>query len=377
MIKKSGGNFLFSRLFVQMKESFCKKLPRIFFAFNIFFVCVSQSVLAENYIWNEYASGMHDWDATDISSFIWGNKSVWKKPNGSTWDYMSSAPSIGESDNIYFSGEIESGVRLVADVTVNDIIFSYEDSATGVNSGSNLITIDLNGHNLICNSFKFNNASLPANVKIIDSSGTPGTVTVKTTFSYSAGDSNTAHTLSIEDGVDFTVEGEYSADLNGALKITSGAGSDIVFSGTTVNDGNLTINDIVMDAASGSNIALWTGAYNDDWDESQNWNKITSGGSAVKYIIPTGCAIYPTSGADLNLSDCSVVIEENASATFNGNIAFSLIEVANNSTVKFNQGTGGQTSTVDTLSVSGGNVYFGNDEIVISFHHGFISIRQR
>ena len=362
MIKKSGGNFLFFRLFVQMKESFCKKLPRIFFAANILFVCVFQSVQAENYIWNEKATGMHDWDATDISIFILGNKSVWKKPNGSTWDYMSSAPSIGESDNIYFSGEIESGVRLVADVTVNDIIFSYEDSATGVNSGSNLITIDLNGHNLICNSFQFNNESLPANVKIIDSSGTPGTVTVKTSFSYSAGDSNTAHTLSIEDGVDFTVEGGYSADSSGALKITSGAGSDIVFSGTTVNDGNLTINDIVMDAAGGSNIALWTGAYNDDWDESQNWNKITSGGSAVKYIIPTGCAIYPTSGADLNLSDCSVVIEENASATFNGNIAFSLIEVANNSTVKFNQGTGGQTSTVDTLSVSGGNVYFGNDE---------------
>ena len=137
MIKKSGGNFLFSRLFVQMKESFCKKLPRIFFAANILFVCVFQSVQAENYIWNEKATGMHDWDATDINIFPLGNKSVWKKPNGSTWDYMSSAPSIGESDNIYFSGEIESGVRLVADVTVNDIIFSYEDSATGVNSGSN------------------------------------------------------------------------------------------------------------------------------------------------------------------------------------------------------------------------------------------------
>ncbi|MGN0731331.1 MAG: FlgD immunoglobulin-like domain containing protein [Treponema sp.] len=305
---------------------------------------------------------MHDWNATDINIFPLVNGSVWKKPNGSTWDYMYSAPSIGESDNIYFSGEIESGVRLVADVTVNDIIFSYQDLATIVNSGSNLITIDLNGHNLICNSFQFNNESLPANVRIIDSSGTPGTVTVKTTFSYSAGDSNTAHTLSIENGVDFTVEGGYSADSSGALKITSGAGSDINFSGTTVNDANLTINDIVMDAAGGSDIALWTGAYDENWDESQNWDKVIFGGSAVKYIIPTGCAIYPTAGSDLDLSDCSVVIEGNASATFNGNTAFSLIEVANNSTVKFNQGTGGQTATVNTLSVSGGNIYFGNDK---------------
>ena len=60
MIKKSGGNFLFSRLFVQMKESFCKKLPRIFFAFNIFFVCVSQSVLAENYIWNDFVYNLDE-----------------------------------------------------------------------------------------------------------------------------------------------------------------------------------------------------------------------------------------------------------------------------------------------------------------------------
>ena len=118
MIKKSGGNFLFFRLFVQMKESFCKKLPRIFFAANILFVCVFQSVQAENYIWNEKATGMHDWDATDISSLIWGNKSVWKKPSGSSWDYMSSAPSIGESDNIYFSGEIESKI-LEIDFTDN------------------------------------------------------------------------------------------------------------------------------------------------------------------------------------------------------------------------------------------------------------------
>lgn len=200
-------------------------------------------ISASEYIYNEAGEAAEVYDfssgmVTATSEFIW------KKLNaaGTVWDYLTTPETPGAGDNLYFTGENVANIKLDADVTVNDIIFSFERTAApDVTSGSHIITIDLNGYNLTCNDFIFNNASTySANVVIKDSSGSPGTLTINGTLDYS---DNLDHTLTISDDVAIDASGAtYSAGSGTGGLAISGTGSIELPVGTS--DSNLSITGV-------------------------------------------------------------------------------------------------------------------------------------
>jgi len=220
-----------------------KHLAKKALAGILFFLSAVSSVWCSEYIYNENCESTEVYDFS--SGIIAGNSEfVWKKLNaaGTAWEYLTTPETPGASDNLYFTGELAANIKLDADVTVNDIIFSYERTAApNVTSGSYTITIDLNGHNLTCNDFIFNNASTyPANVVIKDSSGSPGTLTINGTLDYS---DNLDHTLTISDDVAIDASGAtYSAGSGTGGLAISGTGSIELPVGTS--DSNLSITGV-------------------------------------------------------------------------------------------------------------------------------------
>ncbi|MBP5401624.1 MAG: hypothetical protein J6Y36_00540 [Treponema sp.] len=226
-----------------------KQLAKKALAGILFLVSAVSSVWCSEYIYNENCESTEVYDFS--SGIIAGNSEfVWKKLNaaGTAWEYLTTPETPGASDNLYFTGELAANIKLDADVTVNDIIFSYERTANpNVTSGSYTITIDLNGYNLTCNDFIFNNASTyPANVVIKDSSGSPGTLTINGTLDYS---DNLNHTLTISDDVAIDASGATYSAGNGTGRLTvSGSGTFELPAGT--EDEHLTISGVSTNAVS-------------------------------------------------------------------------------------------------------------------------------
>ena len=220
-----------------------KQLAKKALAGILFLVSAVSSIWCSEYIYNENCESTEVYDFS--SGIIAGNSEfVWKKLNaaGTAWSYLTTPETPGASDNLYFTGELAANIKLDADVTVNEIIFSYERTANpNVTSGSYTITIDLNGYNLTCNDFIFNNASTyPANVVIKDSSGSPGTLTINGTLDYS---DNLDHTLTISDDVAIDASGAtYSAGIGTGGLTVSGTGSLELPVGTS--DSNLSITGV-------------------------------------------------------------------------------------------------------------------------------------
>lgn len=242
IIWKPEESILFSLLNFDIM-TLCRKFSRKAFFIAATLLLNAAVISASEYIYNEAGEAAEVYDfssgmVTATSEFIW------KKLNaaGTVWDYLTTPETPGAGDNLYFTGENVANIKLDADVTVNDIIFSYERTANpNVTSGSYTITIDLNGYNLTCNDFIFNNASTyPANVVIKDSSGSPGTLTINGTLDYS---DNLDHTLTISDDVAIDASGATYSAGNGTGKLTvSGSGTFELPAGT--EDEHLTISGV-------------------------------------------------------------------------------------------------------------------------------------
>ncbi|WP_407434361.1 FlgD immunoglobulin-like domain containing protein [Treponema sp.] len=221
----------------------CRKFSRKAFFIAATLLLNAAVISASEYIYNEAGEAAEVYDfssgmVTATSEFIW------KKLNaaGTVWDYLTTPETPGAGDNLYFTGENVANIKLDADVTVNDIIFSFEKTtAPVVTSGSEIITIDLNGYNLTCNDFMFNNATTcAANVKIVDTSASPGTLTINGTLDYS---DNLSHTLTISNGVKIDASGAtYSAGSGTGGLAISGTGSIELPVGTS--DSNLSITGV-------------------------------------------------------------------------------------------------------------------------------------
>lgn len=242
IIWKPEESILFSLLNFDIM-TLCRKFSRKAFFIAATLLLNAAVISASEYIYHESA------EATEVYDFSSGmvaatSEFIWKKLNaaGTVWDYLTTPETPGAGDNLYFTGENVANIKLDADVTVNDIIFSYERTANpNVTSGSYTITIDLNGYNLTCNDFIFNNASTyPANVVIKDSSGSPGTLTINGTLDYS---DNLDHTLTISDDVAIDASGATYSAGSGTGKLTvSGSGTFELPAGTT--DSHLTISGV-------------------------------------------------------------------------------------------------------------------------------------
>ncbi|MBR0155312.1 MAG: hypothetical protein IJM22_04480, partial [Treponema sp.] len=221
----------------------CRKFSRKAFFIAATLLLNAAVISASEYIYNEAG------EAADVYDFSSGmvtatSEFIWKKLNaaGTVWDYLTTPETPGAGDNLYFTGENVANIKLDADVTVNDIIFSFEKTTTPVvTSGSEIITIDLNGYNLTCNDFIFNNATAcAANVKIVDTSASPGTLTINGTLDYS---DNLSHTLTISNGVKIDASGAtYSAGSGTGGLAISGTGSIELPVGTS--DSNLSITGV-------------------------------------------------------------------------------------------------------------------------------------
>lgn len=242
IIWKPEESILFSLLNFDIM-TLCRKFSRKAFFIAATLLLNAAVISASEYIYHESA------EATEVYDFSSGmvtatSEFIWKKLNaaGTVWDYLTTPETPGAGDNLYFTGENVANIKLDADVTVEDIIFSFERTAApDVTSGSHIITIDLNGYNLTCNDFIFNNASTyPANVVIKDSSGSPGTLTINGTLDYS---DNLSHTLTISNGVKIDASGAtYSAGSGTGGLSVSGSGTFELPVGTT--DSHLTISGV-------------------------------------------------------------------------------------------------------------------------------------
>ena len=242
IIWKPEESILFSLLNFDIM-TLCRKFSRKAFFIAATLLLNAAVISASEYIYHESA------EATEVYDFSSGmvaatSEFIWKKLNaaGTAWSYLTTPETPGAGDNLYFTGENVANIKLDADVTVNDIIFSYERTANpNVTSGSYTITIDLNGYNLTCNDFIFNNASTyPANVVIKDSSGSSGTLTINGTLDYS---DNLNHTLTISDDVAIDASGAtYSAGIGTGGLAISGTGSIELPVGTS--DSNLSITGV-------------------------------------------------------------------------------------------------------------------------------------
>lgn len=128
--------------------------------------------------------------------------------------------------------------------------------------------------------------------------------------------------------------------------------------------------------------AEWTGAAGtNDWATLGNWSDITDVSeleNADTVTIPAGATPYPVASAEVTLNG-KLIIGDGASVTFNGNVNLNSITLGTGSTlnskadftagtlaapadttIKFNQGTGGQTTTITTFNFGGKEITFGN-----------------
>ena len=118
-----------------------------------------------------------------------------------------------------------------------------------------------------------------------------------------------------------------------------------------------------------SGTAFWSGTQSDDWFDPANWtgiSDITDLETISRIEIPAGCTRYPVATGDVTTApSCALVFGVGGSCTFkgsaslnnitlapnatlesHGNLSISSMTAPNNSILKFNQGTGAQTTTI-------------------------------
>ena len=128
--------------------------------------------------------------------------------------------------------------------------------------------------------------------------------------------------------------------------------------------------------------AEWTGgAGTADWATSGNWSGISDISeleNADTVTIPAGATPYPVASAAVTLNG-KLIIGDGASVTFNGTVNLNSITLGTGTTleskanltagtlaapantiIKFNQGTGDQTTTITTFTFGGKEIAFGN-----------------
>ncbi|MCI5666503.1 MAG: hypothetical protein MR353_07030, partial [Spirochaetia bacterium] len=363
----------------ELKNYFSRhlKLTPIFIAV----LFLNGNLFAAEYIWSERADsstqGPYVWDSLDTLN----NESIWKKHDGNQWQYLDATPVMTADDNIFFSSEVVSSVILTSNISVNDIICSYV--VDGVVSRDLPITINLNGYQLDCkNLILGNSATLGANLIFIDEAvaNVPrgplnnGVVNVTGSFDYA---DNANNTLSLNDNIAFNFSGTYNKAADGS------SGSLVLLGDGTASASSLS-DKIAADPEANAN-AVWTGAAGTkDWATLGNWSGIANISqleNAKTVTIPAGKTLYPEASTETSVTlNGKLIIGDGASVTFNGNVNLNSITLGTGSTlnskadftagtlaapadttIKFNQGTGGQTTTITTFNFGGNDITFGND----------------
>lgn len=343
----------------ELKNYFSRhlKLTPIFIAV----LFLNGNLFAAEYIWSERADsstqGPYVWDYLDTLN----NESIWKKHDGNQWQYLNATPVMTADDNIFFSSEVVSSVILTRNISVNDIICSYV--VDGVVSRDLPITINLNGYQLDCkNLILGNSATLGANLIFIDEAvaNVPrgplnnGVVNVTGSFDYA---DNANNTLSLNDNIAFNFSGTYNKAADGS------SGSLVLLGDGTASASSLS-DKIAADPEANAN-AVWTGAAGTkDWATLGNWSGIANISqleNAKTVTIPAGKTLYPEASTETSVTlNGKLIIGDDASVTFNGNVRINSITLGTGTIIKFNQGTGDQTTTIATFTFGGKEITFGN-----------------
>lgn len=343
----------------ELKNYFSRhlKLTPIFIAV----LFLNGNLFAAEYIWSERADssthGPYVWDSLDTLN----NESIWKKHDGNQWQYLDATPVMTADDNIFFSSEVVSSVILTSNISVNDIICSYV--VDGVVSRDLPITINLNGYQLDCkNLILGNSATLGANLIFIDEAvaNVPrgplnnGVVNVTGSFDYA---DNANNTLSLNDNIAFNFSGTYNKAADGS------SGSLVLLGDGTASASSLS-DKIAADPEANAN-AVWTGAAGTkDWATLGNWSGIANISqleNAKTVTIPAGKTLYPEASTETSVTlNGKLIIGDDASVTFNGNVRINSITLGTGTIIKFNQGTGDQTTTIATFTFGGKEITFGN-----------------
>lgn len=344
----------------ELKNYFSRhlKLTPIFIAV----LFLNGNLFAAEYIWSERADssthGPYVWDSLDTLN----NESIWKKHDGTEWQYLDATPVMTADDNIFFSSEVVSSVILTKNISVNDIICSYV--VDGVVSRDLPITINLNGYQLDCkNLILGNSATLGANLIFIDEAvaNVPrgplnnGVVNVTGSFDYA---DNANNTLSLNDNIAFNFSGTYNKAADGS------SGSLVLLGDGTASASSLS-DKIAADPEANAN-AVWTGdAGTKDWATLGNWSGIANISqleNAKTVTIPAGKTLYPEASTETSVTlNGKLIIGDGASVTFNGNVRINSITLGTGTIIKFNQGTGGQETKIITDFIFGGKeIAFGN-----------------
>ena len=282
-------------------------------------------------------------------------------------------------------------VDIDADITITTLNIYNRPN----NSDANTCVIDLKGHTLNITKLKIGAYSVfgtrtSGSVKFIDSVGS-GTVEVTkldaTAYYYEK------H-LEVSAPVVLTISN--TLDTNAGNKDYSfleftGDG-EIVVNATPTDTDNVSAKDVTVSGTYGSAItitvsgtAFWNGSQSDDWFTPSNWtgiSDITDLETISRIEIPGGFTRYPVATGDVTTApSCALVIGEGGSCTFkgsaslnnitlapnatlesHGNLSISSMTAPNNSILKFNQGTGAQTTTIGGMNFYGASIDFGNDE---------------
>lgn len=343
----------------ELKNYFSRhlKLTPIFIAV----LFLNSNLFAAEYIWSERADssthGPYVWDYLDTLN----NESIWKKHDGNQWQYLDATPVMTADDNIFFSSEVVSSVILTKNISVNDIICSYV--VDGVVSRDLPITINLNGYQLDCkNLILGNSATLGANLIFIDEAvaNVPrgplnnGVVNVTGSFDYA---DNANNTLSLNDNIAFNFSGTYN-------KAADGSSGSLVLLGDGTASASRLSDEIAADPEANAN-AVWTGAAGTkDWATLGNWSGIANISqleNAKTVTIPAGKTLYPEASTETSVTlNGKLIIGDDASVTFNGNVRINSITLGTGTIIKFNQGTGDQTTTITTFNFGGKDITFGN-----------------
>ena len=282
-------------------------------------------------------------------------------------------------------------VDIDADITITTLNIYNRPN----NSDANTCVIDLKGHTLNITKLKIGAYSVfgtrtSGSVKFIDSVGS-GTVEVTkldaTAYYYEK------H-LEVSAPVVLTISN--TLDTNAGNKDYSfleftGDG-EIVVNATPTDTDNVSAKDVTVSGTYGSAItitvsgtAFWNGSQSDNWFTPSNWtgiSDITDLETISRIEIPGGFTRYPVATGDVTTApSCALVIGESGSCTFkgsaslnnitlapnatlesHGNLSISSMTAPNNSILKFNQGTGAQTTTIGGMNFYGASIDFGNDE---------------
>lgn len=282
-------------------------------------------------------------------------------------------------------------VDVDADITIKTLNIYNRPN----NSDANTCIIDLKGHSLNITNLKIGAYSAfgtktSGSVKFIDSIG-GGTVNVTkldaTAYYYEK------H-LEVSAPVVLTISN--TLDTNAGNKDYSfleftGDGEIVVNAEPTDKD-NVSAKDVTVSGTSGAAItrtvsgtAFWNGTQSDDWFDPANWtgiSDITDLETISRIEIPGGFTRYPVATGDVTTApSCALVIGAGGSCTFkgaaslntitmasnatfesHGNLSISSMTAPNNSILKFNQGTGAQTTTIGGMNFYGASIDFGNNE---------------